>query len=246
LSDSIRIYFDVKDIETAYKELNGDEAVLDIVSFKVYESSSKGGTYKLIDTVPYDSKLSYVETLFFSDMGNWYKLSYISGDGSESSLSEPTISEEISNLIDNIIIDMQDTDRDNPAFNEEQYISKIRDAYGRLTQEDNLSYLREKHFGMISLLTRISCCYDLAYRNSGNFPIGLPDGISIDKGARVEHYLSIARGLENQYTQIKNDVGQVDIISGEVSGNPKLNSTEATRKTYFRDASRIRGNRYAI
>ena len=93
------------------------------------------------------------------------------------------------------------------------------------------------------MLVKISCCYDLAYRNAGNFPIELPDNIRLDKGQRVKHYLAVAKGLENQYSEMKNDLGQVD-ENGEATGNPKMQVVELTRKTYFTDTSRVGTNRY--
>ena len=243
MSDVIRIYFDVDSLEEAFKAEFGEEAILDIVTFNVYESSSKGGTFALIDNVDFDPRREFIETDQQTSLDYWFRLAWVDSSSVESELSDPTLAENIERIIDNVIAELGDTDRNQPAFTDEEYLSMIRNSHGRISSSPNMVKLAESREYVVALLVRTQACFKLAYRNAGRYPIELPDGLKTDKGQRVDHYLDIAKALEKQWNEMKRDFGPVD-EEGELTGTPKMQVIDTTKTTFFKDPGKMGGNRY--
>lgn len=243
MDDVARIYFDVGSLEEAFKEAFGEDAVLDIVSFNVYESSSKDGTFTLVENVDFDPRKEFVETSQQTSLDFWFRLAWVDSSSVESELSDPTLAENIARIIDSVIAELGDTDRNQPAFTDDEYLSMIRNSYGRISSSPNMVKLAESREYTVALLVRTQACFKLAYRNAGRYPIELPDGLKTDKGKRVDHYLDIAKALEAEWREMKRDFGSVD-EEGELTGTPKMQVIDTTRKTFFNDPNKMGGNRY--
>jgi hypothetical protein len=84
----IRLYYDV----AAFQALVSEDSILNIETFKVYESPSKDGKYQLIIMVDYNPKQDYIEvpafvaattvaaaTVGYFSQYDWFKLSYMAG-----------------------------------------------------------------------------------------------------------------------------------------------------------------------
>jgi len=197
----LRIYLDIDSLQ---EEL-GENEILDIVSFNVYESVSKGGIFTLIENVDFIPAEPFIEITEEADITNWFKLSYLNTAGDVSELSEPVLGEYIDNIIYQSSVALGDTDRDNPAFTDEEYILKIREGIRRYKGPGGHSYISEADVSVIILLVRISCCYDLAYDNSKYYSITLPEDMHFDKGQRVGHYIRLAQSLESYYRRLTED-----------------------------------------
>ncbi len=243
MADVIRIYFDTSSLEEAFQEEFGEDAVLDIVTFNVYESSSKDGTFALIDNVDFDPRKGFIETDKQTSLDFWFRLAFIDSQAVESEQSDPTLAENILRIIDNVIGELGDTDRNQPAFSDEEYLSMIRNSFGRISTSPNMVKLAESREYVIALLVRTQACFKLAYRNAGRYPIELPDGLETDKGKRVDHYINLAKALEAQWREMKKDFGSVD-EEGELTGTPKMQVLDMTKKTFFNDPTKMGGNRY--
>ena len=227
-----RIYFEIPE------SFSSEDENLDVLSINIYESDSKLGTFSLIDTVDFNPGKDYVETLNEDSLYSWFKLSYVDSESVESTQSDPILGEDIYEYIDRIALSLGDLQRDDPAtqaFLDEEYITKIRAACKRYRGSESLVSLRDYELEMIIILVRSSCCYDLAYDNAKFTKIKLPDGIEINKGERVDHYLQIARTLESQYNSSVNE-----LRNDEQSGGSKEQSMEVidvTRRKYFNRGS---------
>lgn len=242
----IRLYFDVKALQTALEALDSyvEGDLLDIVSFKVYESPSKSGTFTLIDTVDYNPQHDFIETESAVSDFNWFKLSYTDSVPEESEKSEAILAEHIYTIIDKVALQLGDINREEEvdmAFTDNEYIMKIKEACRVHTGSNHLEGLDEGEISMIALLVRISCCYDIAYDSAKYTKISLPDGISVDKGERVKHYLAVAKQLEQRYSKLKEDWQDDD---GALVGTPYVEVIPMTRKLYFTSARRFPHRRY--
>lgn len=242
----IRLYFDVEALQTALEESDDytEGSLLDIVSFKVYEGSSQSGTFTLIDTIDYNPQYDFIETEGAVSDFNWFKLAYVDSDAIESDQSEAILAEHIYTIIDKVALTLGDINREDEAdmaFTDNEYIMKIKEATRTHTGSNKLEGLDEGEVSMIALLVRISCCYDLAYDSARYSKIGLPDGISIDKGERVKHYLSIAKQLEDRYAKLKKGWQDDD---GALVGTPYVEVISVTRKPYFTSERRFPHRRY--
>lgn len=239
----VRLYYDISELEEEFQNDNNNssDSVIDIVSFKIYECKSKDGNYSYIDEADYIPLKDYVETDNATSFDYWFKLSWVNSNSEESELSEPSLGEDLSDLLDRVIEDMGDLDRDKPAISDESYIAKIRSAVARVTEDKNISKISEEKEELIVALTRIPLCYELAYKNAKYYPITLPDDVALDRGRRVDHYLGIAKQLEAYVDNIKKDMSSYD---EDIDGDRKVQVVNLTRKTYFKDSSRIGRNRY--
>lgn len=247
MAKTLRLYFDIASLEAAYVEEFGESAVIDIKSFKIYESQTKAGTYTEIDEKDYVPHVDYVETKKQTALDYWFKLSWVAGDDTESAKSAPLLGEYTANIIDTVAEALGDTERDDDStivFTDDEYLVKIRNATKRITGDKNLNGLPEEKEEMLIVLVRISACYDLAYGNCNNYPVSLPEGIALDKGQRVTHYLDVARALENQYQMMKADLGGNLTEDETIVGTPSIEVVKTTKTTYFSDTSRRGSNRY--
>lgn len=239
----VRLYYDISELEEEFLEQpeTNSDSVIDIANFKIYESNSKDGNYAYIDNVSYIPSNDYVETDNATSFDYWFKLSWVNSAGEESELSEPSLGENLSYILDRVIEDMGDLDRTHPAFEDESYVSKIRSAVSRVTEERNISKVPEEKEELIIALTRIPLCYELAYKNARFYPISLPDDVSLDRGKRVEYYLGIAKSLEAYVNNMRKDMSSYD---DGIDGDRKIQVVDLTRKTYFKDGRRNGRNRY--
>lgn len=225
---TVRIYFD----PSAFVDPQGTP--YQIVSFNIYESDQELGTYALKANVPYDDSRDYVETNLVDDISDWFKLSWVDPLDVESELSEPVLGVVMSEIIAQVAESLGDTNREGanakPAFSDTEYIRKIRSAHKRVNGKEEIYTLNEGDMELVILLVRVSCCYDLAYDNAKYSALNLPDGISLNKGERVEHYLNIAKQLESYYASIMSEgTGE----NGVISSTPSFEQIPTTRKSYF-------------
>lgn len=227
----VRIYFDAEALEAAIQE-EDESAVLDIVSFNVYEASSKNGEYTFVGNYPYDPRRNFIDVPDESSISNWFCLTYLDSaiPAIESEMSEPTLGENIDEVLVAVIESLGDLNRESPAFTDEEYVLKIREAIRRFKGAEQPQQLSSSDISIVVLLVRISCCYDLAYDSAKYYELTLTDGVTLNKGERVKHYLSIAESLEKRYKQLLDDMGGDD---GQVLGTPSMEIVSMTRDTHF-------------
>lgn len=198
----------------------------DNVSFmNVYTSSSKGGTYKFVERVPFDPMFDYITVSSHSEnmLLNWFKLTLINTKGVESSRTEAFLTDSIGRLIHTVKESLGDT---GGAFSDDEYITRIKEAIKIHFLKENIEDLYESDASFIEMLVKISCCYDLAFDNARYSRITLPDGISLDKGERVDHYLAIAKQLQNRYDSL---MGRIENADGS-----RVNQFKLNKKNYFK------------
>lgn len=210
----MRLYYDSEGLD-----------ISNVANIRVYTSSSKAGTFTLVDQVVFDPMYDYVtvsssrETLLL----NWFKLSLIDKSGVESVRTGAFVSDSLSRIIAAVREGIGDTGN---AYSDDDYISKIKESLKVHTGSEYVESINESDIGFIIQLVMISCCYDLALDNARYSRITLPDGISLDKGERVKHYLDIAERLQKRY----------DTLTGKVKADSGSNLTvgQASRHNYFK------------
>lgn len=166
----------------------------------------------------------------------------------ESDRSDPILGEEIDKVILAVRTAMDDMNVDNPAFTDDEFLGMIRLAIRRFKGNSQSINLSSDNMAAIILLVRISSCYVLAYDASKFTKLELPDGIVLNKGERVKHYLAVAKALEKHYENLMSDLGgsakPEDLEDFVLAGTPSFEVVDATKKTYFNKLTRFSTNNY--
>lgn len=158
----------------------------------------------------------------------------------ESDLSDALLGDNVSAIITHVRMALNDTDIYNPAFTDEEYLIKIKEAIRRFKGIEGKVLILESEISVIILLVRISCCYSLAYDHARVYRLELPDDVKLFRGEITEHYLAIAKGLENHYKQLLDDWGGSG-DEGQLTGTPVMEVVQCTKQSYFK-TSRV--NKY--
>lgn len=155
----------------------------------------------------------------------------------ESELSDALLGDNTAVVITSVRQALNDTDLTNPAFTDDELILKIKEAIRRFKGVESKVMVFESELSVIILLVRISCCYSLAYDNARVYRLELPDDLKLFRGEITEHYLAIAKGLENHYKQLLDDWGGSG-EEGQLTGTPAMEVVQCTKQSYF-STSRI-------
>lgn len=195
----MRLYFDASGLDKQ-----------NVAFLNVYTSNSHNGTFRFVERLPFDPLYDYVTVShpFENMILSWFKLSLISASGVESARSDAFLSDSTSRLLTSVKASLGDT---GGAFTDDEYITRIKEAVKVHFYRDTIDELFESDVSFIEMLVKISCCYDLAFDNARYSRITLPDGISLDKGERVDHYLAIAKQLQARYDSL---MGKLDSADG--------------------------------
>jgi hypothetical protein len=209
----MRIYYDNTDL---------DKNVSQIV---VLYADSMDGNYIDIASITYNPSQDYLE---FSAPENfdskWFKLRLLDSKATVLGTTDAFVSGYYGKLIEDTRTNLGDLDAENPAFETSEYYIKIREAM-MIHYGDPDTPIKDGDLSFLLLLIMESCCYNLAYDNARYSRITLPDGISLDKGERVEHYLSIAKSLRERYDYYMNssNTGQGGVHIGKINANKYFN-----------------------
>lgn len=210
----MRLYFDASGLDKSK-----------VASLMIYTSSSKTGTYRFVEKVTFDPLYDYVtvSSHFENMVLSWFKLSLVDAGGKESARSDAFLSDSTSRLITAVKASLGDT---GGAFTDDEYITRIKEAVKVHFLTETIEELFEADVSFIEMLVKISCCYDLAFDNARYSRITLPDGISLDKGERVDHYLAIAKQLQARYDSL---MGRIEGADGS-----RVVVTKLQKRNYFK------------
>jgi hypothetical protein len=188
----------------------------------VYMATSRDGSYKLTYKKRFDPMYDYIDIPDeYNPLFKWFRLSLTDDTNKESAQTEPFVVDSLTRIINTVRTNIGDT---GGAFGDEEYITKIKESLKVHIGNDNVQYIGESDIGFIIQLVMISCCYDLAYDNARYTRITLPDGISLDKGERVAHYLAIAESMMKRYNLL------MDNLNSNGSG---LVQTKIIKKSFY-------------
>ena len=200
----------------------------DITSIRIYGSNTITGVFSVVDIIPFNPNLSYVDV---SADFYYYRLEFYNGTALVISTTA-SLAEDSANIVVKVRIDLGDISETDPAFGDDELVDKIKAATVRVTGSESLGSLTAFQLAQVQNLVMIDCCYNLAYDNARFTKISLPDGISLDKGERVKHYLNIAKQLENAYRMANQDM--------DASGNEDSIIQTMTKQSYFSSEVRRR------
>jgi hypothetical protein len=237
----VRIYVGLKDYFSgspdldSFRATSGRPVLQDVHSVDVAECASLKGTYIFREKVKIAAQdQNYIEVFKHHDPANWFQLTFKKADDTTIATTEPLVSEVVGTVIDTIRADIGDTDLQDPAFSDEEYMQKIRFAMRRYKGEKNLSFIEEEDYPVIALLTRIDIANIIAYDHAKYFALQAPEA-QLDKSQVMNHYLQVAQGLEEYWAKIKRDLGlgsggrNSDSIITEL---PSPNVVTATRMSF--------------
>lgn len=215
----VRLYYDIQALQQ-----------LDIASFNVYEGDSRDGEYRFIQSVPFIPRLDFVEVNNYSDLGNWFSLTYLDSAGIESEKSEPVLAEHITDILDSVRVFLGEKDSSQPVFQDEELLAILRWAAFHHGSYRNLKEVPETEWGIIDLLIRMQCCYKLSYDTSKYHLITLPGGLSVHEGEPSQHYRLLAKDLQRTYDKLRANSRDED---GYMSNMPKVRSGTANFQSPF-------------
>lgn len=202
------------------------EGFTDIQYVRVFSSNTISGSFLHLEDIPYNPFNNYVDV---ESDAYYFKIAFIVG-GKQTELSSAVIPEDIGMIVNIVSTDLGDTNRDEPAFSDDEYVMKIRLAVKVLKGTETVDSLTDSDMDIICKLVMKSCCYVLAYDNARYTKLTLPDGISLSKGERVKQYLSIVKALEDELNYLLNSFSGNDVSD--------FNVISSKRQSYFSGVSK--------
>jgi hypothetical protein len=178
-----------------------------IHSINVLEGTSLDGTFTKVETVKLAAQaVDYIEVHMYRDPADWFKLEFIDPEGKVLATTEPLVSEIVGSIVDKVRFDIGDTNLDDPAFTDAEFLQKIRLAVRRYKGEKNLSMITEDDLPVIGLLTRIDIASTIAYDHAKYFALQAPEA-QLDKSQIMNHYFEVVTRLEEYWAKLKGDLG---------------------------------------
>lgn len=183
-----------------------------ISAVRIEEADYYDGTYTPIDTVRITPDDTFVWTRNGSAefLDKWYQLVFVGKDSNGNDVdrgkTNPVVPEFVAQLVDSIRAFFQDTNLENPAWEDKEYIAAIRFAAKQYKGEKNLTYVREEDLIPIQLLVRIEFALIIAYDHAKYYALQAPSA-TLDKSQIQAHYLDVARNIEDHYNNLTRRLG---------------------------------------
>ena len=212
------------------------EQMTEAVFIQSYGSYSQKGTPVLFIKEEYNAQRDFTE--FENDLAgtyNWFFITYIDKNGRESAFSNPVLRDDIASIVDSVRESLNDVNQNDPAFKDEEYWLKIREANRRIRGTETIAGLKDSDISILMILVKGSCAQDLAYDSAKYTKIQLPEGLILNKGDRVNYYLKIAEACERQFNSI---MGTLKNESGALFDTPTLEVLEAHTDDVFKHYGR--------
>ena len=208
-----------------YETYVGSPNPLDRIELQ--ESESFDRDYTVIETFPANYSSEFLITKKASDLwaSRWYRIlwvgrnaptepvphtgenvqilsgqEYIYGD------TGPIVPEEIQSILDDIRMHMGDTDLENPAWKDREYVQHIRFALRQFKGSANIAKIRDEDIVPIVLICRIAFANILSYDHAKYYALQAP-GVTLDKSQIHSHYSQVARDLQESYDNIAKRLG---------------------------------------
>ena len=200
------INFYIGNPENFFKDPN-DERLRDLHSVRIKESSNLATGYEVVDTVKLQHGSSYVATHQASEdyINKYYRLEFISDPNVDDEdditvyfTTEPVLPEVIANVVDDVREWLGDTDLDDPAFEDHEYLQTIRFALRQWRGEKNLTKISEEDMYPLQLLVREAYANILAYDHAKYRELKTPTH-SLNKWEIGQHYAAVAESLRSQF-----------------------------------------------
>lgn len=183
----------------------GTKAGKPLHSVNILEGPEFQGTFTVIETIQFDRMSQFVTTTKAADNYTqlWYRLQFI-GDPAVSPVvvlgtTEPILPEIITDMIDEIRAWIGDTNLEEPAWTDSQYLQELRFALKQYKGDKNLTFLRDEDWVPIQLLVRESFAANIAYDTAKYYALQNPTA-QLDMSQISVHYTNVARLIKEQYT----------------------------------------------
>lgn len=190
-----------------YETYAGAEVPLDRI--EIQESDNFDTGYTTIESYPAGIKNEYLTTKHGSDtwVQKWYRIHWLSKDGTQIfGDSGPIVPEEIQRLLDDVRMHMGDTNIDNPAWSDREYVQHIRFALKQYKGSANIATVKDEDIIPVVLLCRIAFANILSYDYAKYYALQAP-GATLDKSQIHSHYSQVARDLQDSYDNIARRLG---------------------------------------
>lgn len=175
-----------------------------VQAVQILESASYADNYQVIETKSIEAGMDYIETWNASDefLNRWYRLQFI-GDPLDDPIvkfgvTEPVFPEVINDIIDNVREYFGDTNLDNPAWTDKEYLQAIKFALRQWKGEKNVRFIHDEDVIPIVLLVKEQFANIIAYDHSKYYQLNNGSGASLDKAQIAQNYREMAATLQAQ------------------------------------------------
>lgn len=200
------VSFYIGNPENYFKDPN-DKQLQDIHSIRIQESSSVADGFTTIDTVKFQHGQNYVGTHKASDdyANRFYRLEFISDPSVDDPTTirtylrtEPILPEELATIVDDIRDWLGDTDINNPAFSDTEYLQAIKFALRQWRGDRNIAKIEDQDKYPIQLLVREQFANILAYDHAKYYELSTPTH-KLNKWEIGAHFIEVAENYRKQF-----------------------------------------------
>lgn len=217
----VRFYFDVPKPED-----------FDAHSIQVYELASLQDAGTLVDTVRIRAGQDYIETDKHTDAFSFFRLKLINADATAEMDSGVVLGEEADKRVLSLREAIKDTNREDPGFDDDTLINKMRLAALRINNIRNLMSIPDRFWPIVELLVRIDICHILAFDFAKYQKLEIPGGPTYSKDELYDHYIRVADQLQKYYNEIKADAAGPMDNAGDGQVQSQINVSDMTRTSY--------------
>lgn len=194
MNEMLRLHFDAQSLPEYGK------------SIAVLECGTPGDAGTEIDVLPIDPIRGYVETDKYVSATSWFKLAVKDVTGDVLVTSGAIFGEVFSDFIAQIRNEIHDTNEVDPAFSDEELVTKLHFAAKRYRGVANLSLIPHDEWPVLAILVRIDIANKLAYDFAKYTKLELPRGATVTRDELYQHYINVAKHLQEQYQEYRSDI----------------------------------------
>lgn len=181
-----------------------------VQAVQILESVSYGDNYQVIETKSIEPGMDYIETWNASDeyLNRWYRFQFI-GDPladeiTKFGVTDTVLPEILNDIVDKVREYFGDTNLDDPAWTDREYLQAIKFALRQWKGDRNVNSIKEEDVYPITLLVQEQFAATIAYDHSKYYQLNNGSGATLDKSQIAVHYRSqieTLRGLFQSYAQ---------------------------------------------
>lgn len=176
-----------------------------VQAVQILESSSYSDQYQVIETKSIEPGMDYIETWNASDeyLNRWYRFQFIGDPLADPivkyGVTDPVLPEILNDIVDTVRSYFGDTDLDNPAWTDKEYLQAVKFALRQWKGDKNVNSIHEEDIVPIVLLVKEQFANVIAYDHSKYYQLNNGSGATLDKSQIAANYREMATSLQSQF-----------------------------------------------
>lgn len=180
-----------------------------------------------VDRQPLNLTQEFYTSIKITNPSSWFRYCFYSGE-ENLGYSQPILVEDIANIIAKIRKSLEDTNEDNPAFEDSEYYESLRFAFRQFRGDDHF-IIRSEDIVPLETLVRKDFAMKIAYDYAKYIQLESHTGAKLNQSEVMTHYLQMVNALEQAYASALNRLnmgsgGYND--SGIITQLPKAHATK--------------------